>query len=230
MIGGLRTVALIPARGGSKTVRHKNLRDLGGKPLIAWPIETAQATQSIDRVIVSTDDLAIGNGAKHLGAEVYWRPPHLATDTAVVADTIRDLWKTLRSEGETAEIMVLLEATSPFRSAELIGRCLERMVAEQLDSIATFHAAEVNPERTWKIDGGRPRPFIDGAIPWKPRQLLTSAYQLNGAVYCFRPDRMAPDSPSVLFGAMGAEIVPSDSVIDIDNEKDFVVANALLSA
>jgi CMP-N,N'-diacetyllegionaminic acid synthase len=230
MIDGRRVIALTPARGGSKSVPYKNLHPLGGKPLLAWPIGTAKATPSIDRVIVSTDDDRIADAASGLGAEVYRRPPELATDTAVVADAIRDLWRRLRAEGESATILVLLEATSPFRSPEVIEKCLRRMVAENLDSIATFHEAEINPERTWRIDGGAPRPFIDGAVPWKPRQLLTPAYQLNAAVYAFLPDRLPPDSPSILFGNMGAEIVPADSVVDIDTLKDFVYANALLTS
>jgi CMP-N,N'-diacetyllegionaminic acid synthase len=228
MISGERVIAMTPARGGSKSVPYKNLHLLGGKPLLAWPIETARATPAIDRVIVSTDDDRIADAAKVLGAEVDRRPNELATDTAVVADAIRDLWRRLKGEGETATILVLLEATSPFRTPEMIERCLRRLVDEQLDSIATFHEAEINPERTWRIEGGAPEPFIRGAIPWKPRQLLTPAYQLNAAVYAFRPDALPADSPSILFGRMGAEIVPADSVIDIDTLKDFAYANALL--
>lgn len=230
MISGQRVIAVTPARGGSKSVPYKNLYLLGGKPLLAWPIETARQTTSIDRVIVSTDDERIAAAARTLGAEVYARPAELATDTAVVADTIRELWGRLRGEGETATILVLLEATSPFRTPQLIDRCLQRMADEQLDSIATFHEAEINPERTWRIERGAPEPFIKGAVPWKPRQLLTPAYQLNAAVYAFRPDALPADSPSILFGKMGAEIVPADSVIDIDTLKDFTYANALLKS
>ena len=230
MVSGRRVIAMTPARGGSKSVPYKNLHLLGGKPLLAWPIETARATPAIDRIIVSTDDERIAKAARELGAEVYMRPAALATDTAVVADAIRDLWRRLKGEGETAEILVLLEATSPFRTPEVIERCLRRMVDEGLDSIATFHEADINPERTWRIDGGIPQPFITGAVPWKPRQLLTPAYQLNAAVYAFIPDRLPADSPSILFGKMGAEIVPADSVIDIDTLKDFAYANALLQS
>lgn len=230
MVSGRRVIALTPARGGSKSVPYKNLHPLGGRPLLAWPIETARATPAIDRTIVSTDDDRIARAARELGAEVYMRPAALATDTAVVADAIRELWRRLRAEGETAEILVLLEATSPFRTTEVIERCLRRMVDEGLDSIATFHEADINPERTWRIDAGIPQPFITGAVPWKPRQLLTPAYQLNAAVYAFIPDRLPADSPSILFGKMGAEIVPADSVIDIDTLKDFAYANALLQS
>ena len=228
MIESRRVIALVPARGGSKSVPYKNLHLLGAKPLIAWPIDCARSTSEIDRTIVSTDDAKIAAEAKRLGAEVYERSAALASDTAIVADVIRDLWRRLKSEGEKAEILVLLEATSPFRSPDLIRRCLKRLVSDRLDSIATFNDADINPERTWRIEGGVPRPFIDGAVAWKPRQQLTPAYQLNGAVYAFFPDRLPERTPGLLFGAMGAEIVSADAVIDIDTAQDFVIADALL--
>jgi CMP-N,N'-diacetyllegionaminic acid synthase len=230
LIDNHHIVAMVPARGGSKSVPYKNLHPLGGRPLIAWPIETALSVPEIDRVFVSTDDARIAAAGREFGAEIHERPPELATDTALVIDTIRHLHAQLVSDGRPANVMVLLEATSPLRSAQLVSRCLQRLVTEDLDSIATFHAADINPERVWRIEAGRPRPFIDGAVPWKPRQQLTPAYQLNGAVYAFRPDRLPADGPSILFGRMGAELVSADDVIDIDEHKDFVIANALLES
>ena len=230
MIDSRRVIAVVPARGGSKSVPYKNLYSLGGRPLLSWPIDCALKTHEIDRLIVSTDDDRIAAAALDLGAEVYRRPGALASDTALVADTLRHIWKQLQSEGEQADILVLLEATSPFRSPELVSRCLHRLVDESLDSIATFHDADINPERAWSIEAGVPQPFIPGAVPWKSRQLLTPAYQLNGAVYAFYPDRLPPEIPNLLFGKMGAEIVEADSVIDIDTHKDFVIANAILQS
>lgn len=223
-------VALVPARGGSKSVPRKNLVPLAGRPLLAWPIAVALDTAQIDRVIVSTDDAEIAATARTHGAEVHDRPPELATDEALVVDTIRTVRDWLAAAGTPAAVMVLLEATSPFRTAELVGRCVDRLFDEQLDSIATFHTAAINPERVWRIEEGAPRPFIDGTVPWRPRQALTPAYQLNGLVYAFRPDRLPPDSPGLLFGRIGAEIVPADAVVDIDEHKDFVIAESLLRA
>lgn len=228
MYNNLNVVALIPARGGSKSVPYKNLYPLGGKPLLAWPIETALATPEIDSIYVSTDDERISACARDHGAKVHQRPAELASDTALVADTVRHLYSELTARSEGIDIFVLLEATSPFRTPEMIRRCLKRMVDEDLDSIATFHRAEVNPWRTWQISDGEPSPFIPGAIPWLPRQKLPDAYQLNGAVYAFRPDRLPADTPRLLFGKLGAEIVDANDVIDIDEQKDFAIANAIL--
>lgn len=228
--GGLEIVAMIPARGGSKSVPYKNLYPLGGRPLLAWPIETALATPEIGRVFVSTDDARIAEAARGLGAEVHRRPPELATDTALVIDAVRHLRDERARAGQPVDVMVLLEATAPFRTPELVSRCLRRLVDEDLDSIATFQEAAINPERAWRVEDGRPRPFIDGAVPWKPRQALTPAYQLNGAVYAFRPGRLPADGPSLLFGRLGAEVIPSAGQIDIDDLQDFVIANAILDA
>ena len=225
-----RIVAMIPARGGSKSVPYKNLEPLGGRPLLAWPIETAKETPEIGEVYVSTDDDRIEETAREYGADVIRRPDALATDSALVIDAVRHLRDELEREGDKVEVMVLLEATSPFREKGLVSRCVNRLLDEGLDSIATFHQADINPERTWRIEEGAPRPFIDGAIPWKPRQQLTPAFQLNGAVYAFRPGSLPDDSPALLYGKMGAVIVAASSVIDIDEKEDFVRANAILSA
>ena len=188
-------------------------------------------TSEIDRVFVSTDDCKISKASRELGAEVHERPAELATDTALVIDAIRHFHGSLVSEGRKADIIVLLEATSPFRTPALISKCLHRIVDENLDSIATFSEAERNPERCWRIeDDIEPRPFIEGAVPWNPRQLLTPAYQLNGAVYAFRPDRLPKSTPNILFGRMGAEVIPADGLVDIDNKRDFLIANAILES
>lgn len=223
-------VAMVPARGGSKSVPYKNLELLGGRPLLAWPLETARKTPEISRTFVSTEDDRIAQAATELGAEVVRRPDELATDTALVIDAIRHLRDLLTEKGQPPDVMVLLEATSPFRAEGLVSRCINRLLDEELDSIATFHQSPIYPERTWKVEDGVPRPFIEGAVPWKPRQQLIPAYQLNGAVYVFRPELLPEDSPALLFGKMGAEIIPASSVIDIDELEDFVAANAILSA
>jgi CMP-N-acetylneuraminic acid synthetase len=228
MYHGNRIVAVIPARGGSKTVPGKNVRPLAGRPLVAWSIEAAKSVAEIDRVIVSTDDDLIRSVALEHGAEVYRRPAKLATDEALVIDALRDLIETLRSQGEAAPIMVLLEPTSPLRTGGDIRQCLELVVEGGRHSVATFKKADLNPHRAWKIRDGRPEVFIPNAVPWLPRQRLPEAFQLNGAVYAFRMDRLLPDSPSLLVGDPGAVLMPSDRSVDIDDEFDFQIAEMLI--
>ncbi len=228
MLSEKRIIAVIPARGGSKTVPGKNIKFLDGKPLIAWSIEVARSVVEIDRVIVSTDDTAIKSVALQYGAEVYARPEHLATDEALVIDALRELITRLRIEGEQAEIMVLLEPTCPLRTAGDIRDCLELIVGEGTDSVATFKKADLNPNRAWKIIDGTPEVFIPGAVPWIPRQKLPEAYQLNGAVYAFIINRLQPDSPSLLVGKLGAVIMPSERSVDIDDELDFEIVETII--
>jgi CMP-N,N'-diacetyllegionaminic acid synthase len=227
MLGSERVIAVIPARGGSKSVPYKNIKPLGGKPLIAWAIEVGKNTPEIDRVIVSTDDDKIASVAVQYGAEVYRRPSYLATDDALVIDALRDLIRTLQSEGESANIMVLLEPTCPLRSVEDVSDCLA-LLADGKDSSATFHLAELNPHRAWSIKNGVPEVFIPGAIPWLPRQKLPEAYQLNGAVYAFYINRLEPDSRALLVGKTGALIIPRNRATDIDEEVDFDIVEAII--
>ncbi len=208
MIGGLRVIAVIPARGGSKSIKRKNIRSLGGKPLIAWSIETARAVEEIDRVIVSTDDEEIASIARGHGAEVYRRPPELATDESLVIDAIRHLIGALRTEGEAPKVMVLLEPTCPLRSPDEVRECLRRLAADDFDSVATFEAADQHPHRTWRIVDGAPSPFIVGIDAWQPRQKLPPAFRLSGAVYAFRADRLPEGTTALLYGQAGAVITP----------------------
>ena len=228
MINGHRVCAVIPARAGSKGVLNKNLRSLAGKPLIVWSIEIALENSLIDRVIVSTDGKEISRVANQSGAEVIMRPSHLATDSSLIADTLRDLKEVLRADGETAKYMVVLEPTSPLRSTKDINDCIVKLDNEDLDSTTTFFEPELNPWRAWKIVDGSPRPFISGAIPWLPRQELPEAWQLNGAVYAYVIDRQPSDGMETVFGNMGAIIMPRERSLDIDDEIDFVLAESII--
>jgi N-acylneuraminate cytidylyltransferase len=228
MFEGQRIIAVIPARGGSKSVPYKNIRPLAGKPLIVWSIEIAQNTKEIDRIIVSTDDDKIAKIAKEHHAEIYVRPAHLATDEALIIDALRDLTNTLRTEGETAAIFVLLEPTCPLRAVDDVRKCIHLLVQGGYDSVATFKEAELNPHRAWKIHNQEPEVFIPGAIPWLPRQKQPKAFQLNGAVYAFYSRMLEHDSISLLSGRTGSVIMPKDRSIDIDDEFDFDIVETII--
>ncbi len=228
MLNGKRVFAVIPARGGSKSVPGKNIRSLGGKPLLAWSIEVARQVSEIDRIIVSTDDAQIASVGRAHGAEVYARPPHLATDEALVIDALKDLLQTLQAERDPPDWVILLEPTCPLRTAEDVRSCLNLVAQGGYDSVATFKDAELNPHRAWRLIDGVPEVFIDGAIPWLPRQKLPKAYQLNGAVYVFRANLLEQESKSLLVGKLGAVLMPRERSQDIDDIVDFTIVEALL--
>lgn len=222
-----RVVSVIPARGGSKGVPRKNVREVGGKPLLAWSVETALETAAIDRVIVSTDSDDIAHVSRDVGAEVFERPERLATDDAVIIDTLRELTDRLREAGEQAEYMVMLEPTCPFRSPEDVGKALELLISEDLDSVASFTDAELNPYRAWQIEDDEPTPVIDGVDPWQSRQSLPDTYQLNGGVYAFAIDALPSEGSSMLFGDCGAITMPQARSVDIDTPLDLEFARLL---
>ena len=228
MLQGKRVIAVVPARGGSKSVPGKNLRLVGGKPLLRWSIDVAKQVSEIDRVIVSTDDESIASVGRDAGAEIYERPAHLATDEALVIDALKDLLGRLRREGEEAEWIVLLEATCPLRVPEDVRKCLGIILEGDYDSVATFKDAELNPHRAWRIVDGVPETFISGVVPWLPRQKLPQAYQLNGAVYVARASLLAGQTASLLVGKVGAVVMPRERSQDIDDSIDFTIVESLL--
>jgi CMP-N,N'-diacetyllegionaminic acid synthase len=228
MLNGKRVIAVIPARGGSKSVPGKNVRSLGGKPLLAWAIDVARQVSEIDRIIVSTDDTQIASVGRSYGAEVYTRPEHLATDEALVIDALKDLLQTLQTENQMPEWVTLLEPTCPLRTADDVRECLRLVAQGGYDSVATFKDAELNPHRAWRLIDGVPEVFVAGAIPWLPRQSLPQAYQLNGAVYVFRANLLAQEANSLLLGRLGAVLMPRDRSQDIDDSVDFTIVEALL--
>ena len=182
----------------------------------------------MDRIVVSTEDPEIAEVARGYGAEVLLRPPHLAADDSLVIDTLRDIIERF-AEGEVKlRTIVLLEPTCPFRSATDVSECIARLEDDEIDSVATFTEASLNPYRSWTIVDGKPAMFIEGVNPWAPRQRLPPAFQLNGAVYAFRADRLPPDGPAILFGNARAVIMPRERSIDIDDMVDLRVASALL--
>jgi N-acylneuraminate cytidylyltransferase len=228
MLNGKKVIAVVPARGGSKSIPGKNIRQLGGKPLLSWSIDVAKQVTEIDRIIVSTDDAEIASVGRSGGAEIYERPAHLATDEALVIDALKDLIETFHAEGEQPEWMILLEATCPLRTPDDVRACLNLIADGGYDSVATFKEAELNPHRAWRLVDGVPEVFIPGAVPWLPRQKLPKAYQLNGAVYVFRAKLLAEEAKSLLVGRLGAVMMPRDRSQDIDDSVDFMIVEALL--
>lgn len=121
MIDGIRVLAVIPARGQSKRTPRKNIRDFRGRPLIAWTIDAARASQYLDMVLVSTEDAEIAAVADSLGSYVIARPERLATDTAANEDVMRHVL----AEHPAHDLVVLLQPTSPLRTADDIDKCVK---------------------------------------------------------------------------------------------------------
>ena len=182
MIGDRSVLAVITARGGSKGLPRKNLLPFRGAPLIAWTIRAAQAANSIDRLILSSDDPEIIETALSLGCEApFRRTPDLSSDTAASVDVLLDAAD--RVPGY--DVVVLLQPTSPLRTAGDIEATLAMMVATGAPGAVSVSEAPCHPYLIFSRDAvGRMTPFVEaaGERAWR-RQDLPPAYRINGAVY-----------------------------------------------
>lgn len=225
MIEGKKVLALTPARGGSKGLPGKNIKNFCGKPLLGHAIDVAQSSKYVDHVCVSTDCPEIARSAVKFGAEAVTRPEELATDTALVVEVVRHLVKKL---GDKYDFIVLLEATSPLRSVEQVDSCIESVNEVGVDSAATFSVAEPPPTRLWKIVDGKASTYLTDADPWLPRQLHSDAFRLNGLAYAFRVESfISTGADSIFFGNRSA-VVTEGTVVDIDTAEDFTLAELIM--
>ena len=230
MLGNLRVLGLVTARGGSKGLPGKNVRPLLGKPLIAWTIEAAKAAPSLDAVVVSTDDVAIADAARASGARVpFMRPRELAGDTASSVDVVLHAIDTLEQAGERFDIIVLLEPTSPLRQPEDIEQALALLRNSGAESVVSICRAEsVHPAFMYRKDTQlRLQPFMDRHPTGVRRQELESLYFIEGTVYASRVDALRQKRSFYHGDTVGYE-VPKWKSLEIDDIDDFVMVEALL--
>ncbi|MGM0405321.1 MAG: cytidylyltransferase domain-containing protein [Thermoplasmatota archaeon] len=223
-------ISIIPARGGSKGIPRKNIKELKGRPLIEHSIEHSLAVDLIDRTIVSTEDEEISEVSKEAGAEVIDRPEELAGDDSVVINAIRYTVEVLEDDSYDVDIIVVLEPTSPIRDIGVTEKCIEVLREARADSAATFSETELSPHRMWRIKDEKVEPFFENANPWLPRQSQPKAYKLNGQVYTLTRDILFEEvgSISLMRGRSYPVITPKETAIDIDTERDFKMIEYLM--
>lgn len=227
MINNKTVVAIIPARGGSKRLPGKNIKNLDGKPLIAWSIDAAINSIYIDHVIVTTDDVEIANVAIKYGAMVpFIRAENLSTDIATTEDVINDCLEKLVDI--KADIIVVLQPTSPFRSSEDIDSSLFQLCDKNADGIVSVSVCE-HPIFWSNVlpDDGNMGQFIKEEYRGKRSQDLPLAYRLNGAIYAFTVDKINVSGMS-LSESVYSYIMPTERSVDIDTEFDFKFAEFLI--
>lgn len=186
-------LALIPARGGSKSVPRKNLLQLAGKPMIAYSIGHAKGCSLITRTIVSTDDAEIASVSQSFGAEVpFSRPADAATDSATDLQVFRHALLFLQEQGYTPDLVVHLRPTGPVRKVQLIEHAIQLMLGHpEADSLRSVGLAEQTPYKMWRIEGSYLRQALElPGFPEShsmPRQKLPLVYHQNGYVDIVRP-------------------------------------------
>jgi len=225
-----KIVGVITARGGSKGIPRKNTVLLAGKPLIAWTIEAALQSRRLDRLIVSTDDSEIAEISRAWGAEVpFLRPPELAEDnTPHILVVLHALDWLHESSGISPDYLMLLQPTSPLRSADDIDTAIE--VAQARDAIAVVSVAEVHrhPYLSKRIlEDGTLVDFVESDIAYLRRQALPPAYALNGAIYLNRPESLLHDRKFIPPGTLGY-VMPPERSMDVDSPWDLYLIELVL--
>ena len=224
-----RILGIIPARGGSKRLPGKNIRDLCGKPLVAWTIEQAKKSRYLDKIIVSTDDEEIAEISKEYGAEVpFLRPKELAKDDSPTIDTIIHAIEFLGKKGETYDIIVLLQPTSPLRKDDDIDNAIELFLEKHPESVISVF--EINDRFYWtlNIKNGYITPFFDKKYLQANIKDLPRLYAPNGAISISSVQELIK-SRSFYLNKSLPYFMPAERSIDIDTELDFKIAKILIN-
>lgn len=226
----MRNLVMIPARSGSKGLTDKNIKDLQGKPLMAYTIEAAFASGMFDTVHVSTDSGAYAEIARDYGADVpFFREAGLASDTSSVWDAVRFVLETYRLYGKMFDTVALLQPTSPLRTALHIREAFAIFQKKQAEAVVSVCEAEHSPLLYGQLgENDSMKEFIGKNVYSQPRQLLTPYYRLNGSIYLLRTEILYQYS-SIYDSNIFAYIMPQECSIDIDNPLDFKFAEFLLS-
>lgn len=220
-----KVVCIIPARGGSKGVPGKNIREINGKPLIAHSILQARQAQLVDQIYVTSDDDAILNVAHQFNALTIKRPHELSTETATSESALIHALAAIEKAGTDVALVVFLQCTSPVRTSQDIDGAITRLRQQQGDSLLSV----VQSHRFFWQETPQGATSVNYDYKNRPRrQDMQPQYQENGSIYVFKPQILQK------FGnRLGGKIVlyemNESSIVDIDTETDFVLAQAMLA-
>ncbi|HEY4473674.1 MAG TPA: acylneuraminate cytidylyltransferase family protein [Candidatus Paceibacterota bacterium] len=231
----MRITAIIPARGGSKGVPHKNVKLLNGKPLIVWTIEAALSAPEIESVIVNTDDEEIAKVSKEAGADIYMRPAEFAQDLSTDLEVFTDHLTKLKEQNKLPNLVIDLRATAPLRGSARIreGIALMTKLGDSVDSVRAVAPAGKHPFKMWNFDGTLLTPFLSEDIthmkePYNaPRQILPSVFQNNGAMNAFWPDTVL-EKGSMTGERIAGFVMEDWESINIDTPVDFLIAESIM--
>lgn len=226
----MRNLALIPARSGSKGLPDKNIRMLGGMPLIAHSIQAARESGLFSEIVVSTDSREYAEIAEQWGAAVpFIRGAALSSDNASSWDVAMDTITKFAARGVEFDTLTLLQPTSPLRTALDIAEGYRELSSKEADAVVAV--CEVDHSPLWcntlppdhSLNG-----FLDPVLVATPRQSLPTFYRINGAMYVVRVPFLLANSD--LYGPTSyAVVMPRSRSIDIDDETDLLIAEALLT-
>lgn len=225
----MKVLAIIPARGGSKGVRDKNIREVGGQPLITYAIEAALQSKKLTRVVVSTDSPKIAAVAKSAGVEIMMRPDTLAEDHSPIKEVIEYVLHELKSaNAEEFDLIVLLQPTSPIRTGENIDEVITMFKENAVDGvISVVPMDDVHPARMYTTDREQwMKPFLDSGETLQ-RQELPVVYYRNGCIYAVRTEAFFKEK-TLMVRRKKAYVMKREHLANIDDERDLIIADVLV--
>ncbi|MFV3077877.1 cytidylyltransferase domain-containing protein [Niveispirillum fermenti] len=223
-----RVLAVVPARGGSKGLPRKNILPLAGRPLIQHSIAAGRGCPLVTECVVSTEDEEIAGIARQAGAEVMHRPAELATDLVPTHLVVRHVLEKLRDKGRDWDVVVLLQPTSPLRTAAHLTACLEMFLPSAARSVVSVCPAEHHPYKDLRIADGWLTPLFSREALETPRQQLPAAFRPNGAIFAVRVADFLEYGAFYVDPALPFVMDARDS-IDIDSLGDLRRAEAVLA-
>jgi CMP-N-acetylneuraminic acid synthetase len=225
----MRILALVPARGGSKRLPGKNIRPLGGKPLIAWTLDPALRCGLFCDVLLSTDDEAIAAAGRQCGALVPWlRPPELASDTASSVDAALHAVDWYESRFGELDGVMLLQPTSPFRTEKSIAESIALFRAGSGSPVVSVTPAPSHPAWTFYLNDGVLTPFLDWAGMEKRSQDLAPAFVNDGSIYIISPKMLRARRSFMDENTKPYLIDNPRENLDIDSQEDWDQAEKML--
>ncbi|MDC3267386.1 acylneuraminate cytidylyltransferase family protein [Gammaproteobacteria bacterium] len=229
----LNILGITLARGGSKGVKRKNIKDLLGKPLIQYTIDEALESKFLDEYIISTDDQEIANVAESLGAEApFLRPDDLSTDQASSASALKHAVSFMeKRESKKYDYIVELMCTNPLKLSCDIDAAIKKLFETNADSVIAVHELEDHhPARIKKIVNDKITDFaVKEPNEARRQDLKPKAYVRSGSIYCMKRDYLMKDGKR--YGGTNSRpyILPSERAINVDTETDFLVAEIMMS-
>lgn len=227
----MRRIAIIPARSGSKGLQDKNIRQLNGKPLIAYSIEAAKTSGLFDIVMVSTDSQEYADIARNWGADVpFLRSERLSTDTSNSWDVVAEVLNRYKEDGQTFEAVALLQPTSPLRTAQDIKRSIARMDETGANAIVGVTTSDHSPLWSNSLPADLSMTdFLRKEILTTPRQQLPDFYRINGAMYLVKTEYFN-ENHDIYRDKCYAYVMDKKHSVDIDDEVDFFLAQVILQS
>ena len=226
MFNGKKIIGIIPARGGSKGIPHKNIIDLCGKPLISYTIEAGLGSQYIDYLMVSTDDQVIADDAIKYGAQVpFMRPEELAADTSKTIDAILHVLTELKKGGDAYDTMILLQPTQPLRTSQDIDEAIEKFFDSGCKPLVSVSEVDDHPLLIRSIQNGMLRNLLNVASTCR-RQDMPQFYRVNGCIYINEVDEI--DENTSFNDNCIPYVMSKDHSVDIDELSDLALAEYYL--